>query len=148
MKSAWFVSPDFLDRIAEPSSRFHSDYLAYRRREITRAELIARLPHVAMLGDSACLNIYVSSAWSTVWRRHMRRGGNWFLHRELTPGICSISKELDAITPLVAVECARVGALVDHQHGRQNLFRRVLRHGIFQVKSVKFCEHGAFPISS
>jgi lysophospholipase L1-like esterase len=126
MKSAPFVSPNFLERIAEPESRFHSDYLAYRRGEMTRAELIARLPHVAMLGDSVCMGIYISSPWSTFWRAHTSRGKNWFLRHDAAASICSISKGLETITPFVAIECAGVGALVEDEHGRQNLLRRIL----------------------
>jgi lysophospholipase L1-like esterase len=126
MKSAPFVSPNFLERVAEPDSPFHPDYLAYRRGAITRAELISRLPHVAMIGDSVCTDIYISSPWSTLWRAHRSRGKNWFLHFDAAPTICSISKALETITPFVAIECAGVGALVDHEHGHQNLFRRIL----------------------
>ena len=126
MKSTPFVSPNFLERIAEPESRFRPDYLAYRRREITRAELIDRLPHVAMLGDSACVGIYISSPWSTLWRARTSRGKNWFLHLDTAPSICSVSKGLEAITPFVAIECSGVGALVDDEHCRQNLLRRIL----------------------
>src|SRR6201984_3534442 len=126
MKSAPFISPNFLERVAESESPFHPDYLAYRRSEITRAELITRLPHIAMLGDSVCMGIYISSPWSTFWRAHTSRGKNWFLHLDAAPSICSISKGLEAITPFVAIECAGVGALVDHEHCRQNLFRRIL----------------------
>ena len=126
MKSARFVSPNFLERVAEPESPFHSDYLAHKRGEITRAELISRLPHVAMLGDSVCMGIYISSPWSTLWRAHRSRGKNWFLHFDAAPTIFSISKALETITPFVAIECAGVGALVDHEHGHQNLFRRIL----------------------
>ena len=74
MKAAPFVSPNFLERVAEPESLFHRDYLAYRRGEITRAELIARLPHVAMLGDSVCMGIYISSPWNTLLRARTSRG--------------------------------------------------------------------------
>jgi lysophospholipase L1-like esterase len=126
VKSAPFVSPNFLKRIAEPESPFHSDYLAYRRGEITRAELITRLPHIAMVGDSVCMNIYISSPWSTFWRARTSRRKNWFLHLDAAPGIYSVSKALEAITPFVAAECAGVGALVDHEYGRQNLFRRIV----------------------
>jgi len=84
------------------------------------------LPHVAMIGDSVCTDIYISSPWSTLWRAHRSRGKNWFLHFDAAPTICSISKALEAITPFVAIECAGVGALVDHEHGHQNLFRRIL----------------------
>src|SRR5512133_2976801 len=126
MKSSPFVSPNSLERVAEPASPFHREYLAYRRGEITRAELISRLPHVAMLGDSVCLGIYISSPWSTLWRARTSRGRNWFLHLDAAPSICSISKSLETITPFVAIECAGVGALVDDEHGRQNLLRRIL----------------------
>ena len=37
------ISANVLERIAEPASRFYPNYLAYRNREITRAELVARL---------------------------------------------------------------------------------------------------------
>src|ERR1700757_689783 len=104
MKFAPFVSPNFLKRIAVPESPFHRDYLAYRSGEITHAELITRLPHVAMLGDSVCTGIYISSVWSTFWRVHTSWGKNWFLPSPATPGICSISKNLETITPFVAIE--------------------------------------------
>ena len=126
MKSVRFVSPNFLERVAEPASPFHRDYLAYQGGEVTRAHLISRLPHIAMLGDSVCTGIYISSPWSTLWRAHTSRGKNWFLHLDAAPTVCSISKSLETITPFVAIECAGVGALVDHEHCRQNLFRRIL----------------------
>jgi len=126
MRSALFVSPNFLERVAEPESPFHPDYLAYQGGEITRAELIARLPHVAMLGDSVCTGVYISSPWSTLWRAHTSRGNSWFLHLDAAPSTCSISKSLDRITPFVAIECGGVGALVDDEHRRQNLLRRIL----------------------
>src|SRR6266481_6774827 len=126
MKSAPFVSPNFLERVAEPESPFHLDYLTYGRGEITRAELNNRLPHVAMLGDSVCVGIYISWPWSTLWRARTSRGKNWFLHLNAAPNIFSISKSLETITPFVAIECAGVGALVDHEHGRENLLRRIL----------------------
>src|SRR5262249_37047185 len=126
MKSPPFVTPNFLERVAEPESPFHPDYLAYRRSEITRAQLIARLPHVAMLGDSVCMGIYISSPWSTFWRAHTSHGNSSFLHFVAAPGICSITKSLETITPFVAIECAGVGALVDREHCHQNPFRRML----------------------
>src|SRR5262249_34913724 len=126
MKSAPFVSSNFLERVAENESPFHADYLAYRRGDMTRAELIARLPHVAMLGDSGCMGIYVSSPWSTFWRARTSREKNWFLHLDPSASICSVSKALETITPFVAIEYAGIGALVDHKHEHQNLFRRML----------------------
>ena len=126
MKAAPFISPNFLGRIAEAASPFHVDYLAYRSGEITRAELVRRLPHVAMLGDSVCMGIYISSPWNTLWRARTHCGKNWFLHFDDAPGSCSVSKGLETITPFVAIECAGIGALVDHEQGYQNPFRRIL----------------------
>jgi lysophospholipase L1-like esterase len=143
LKSAPFVSPNFLERISKPESRFHSDYLAYRNREITRRALIARLPHVAMVGDSVCMDIYISSPWSTFWRAHTRRGKNWFLHFDA--GACSISKELEAITPFVAIECAGVGAFVDYEQSRQNPFRPSLGTRNFSAQISELLQSHRFP---
>jgi lysophospholipase L1-like esterase len=145
MKSSRFVSPNFLERIAEPASRFHSDYLAYRRGEITRPELVARLPHVAMVGDSVCINTYISSSWGTFWRARTSRRNNWFLHLEAAPGIHSVSKALQAITPFVAIECAGVGALVDHEHRRQTLFRWILGTRNFSAQLAELLRARRFP---
>ena len=145
MKFIPFVSPNFLERIADPTSRFHSDYLAYRRGEITRAELITRLPHVAMVGDSVCMNVYISSPWSTFWRAHASRRKNWFLNLDAATGVYSISKPLEAITPFVALECAGVGALVDHENGRQSLFRRILGTRDFSAQLAELLRARRFP---
>lgn len=122
------VSGNFLQRIGEPGSRFYSDFLAYQNAEITEAELINRLPHVAMVGDSASMGVHISSVWSTFWRARTCRGNNWFLDTNPLPaGIQSVSKRLEEFTPFVAIECAGIGALVDHEGQRQNFFRRILR---------------------
>jgi lysophospholipase L1-like esterase len=122
------VSANFLGRIGEPASRFHSDYLAYRNGDIPQAELIARLPHVAMIGDSVCTGVYISSAWSTFRRARTCSGNNWFLDTSPAPlGIQSVSKRLEELTPFVAIECAGIGAFVDHEGKRPNFFRRILR---------------------
>jgi lysophospholipase L1-like esterase len=146
MKSARVISSNFLERIADPASQFHPDYLSYRNREITQDELIARLPHVAMLGDSACMGTYISSPWSTFWRAHTRRGSNWFLDNGSSqPGIRGISKRLEEITPLVAVECAGIGALVDHDSERQNFFRRILGTRNFSGQITRLLRARRFP---
>jgi lysophospholipase L1-like esterase len=122
------VSANFLDRIGEPTSRFHPDYLAYRDGKIAQSELIKRLPHVALIGDSVCTGVYISSIWSTLWRARTCSGNNWFLDTNPAPaGVHSVSKRLEDVTPFVAIECAGIGALVDHEGERQSFFRRILR---------------------
>src|SRR5256886_2605691 len=122
------ISEKVLRRLAEPSSPLHSDYLAYRNQEIGWDELVARLPHVALIGDSVCTGVYMSSIWSTFWRARTCCGNNWFLDTNSAPsGIQSISKRLEELSPFVAIECAGIGALVDHEGQRQNFFRRILR---------------------
>ena len=128
MKSAPVISSNFLERIADPASQFHPGYLSYRNGEITKHELVARLPHVAMIGDSVCTGVYISSIWSTFWRTRTCRGDSWFLDINPTPpGIRSVSKKLEEFTPFVAIECAGIGALVDYEGQPQNFFRRILR---------------------
>jgi lysophospholipase L1-like esterase len=126
MKSRWVVSKDFLKRISDPKSRYHSDYLAYRRGEITRRQLISRLPHVAMIGDSVCTGIYVTTRWSTFWRARDRHNGNWFLELSPTSQIQSVSRRLEEMTPFVATHHAGVGAMVDADGERETRFRRIL----------------------
>ena len=127
MKFTRTVSPNFLERIAQPASPFQSDYLAYRNGEITRAVLVSRLPHIAVLGDSVCMGIYISSPWSTFWRARTYRGRNWFLDTGFSrPAVRSVSKRLEQITPFVATEYTGIGAMVDQERGRPNFFRRIL----------------------
>jgi lysophospholipase L1-like esterase len=145
MKLTPTVSANFLECIAEPTSPFHRDYLAYRDQQISWDELVARLPRVAMLGDSVCMGIYISSPWSTFWRAHTSRGTNWFLHFGASPGICSISKRLETITPFVAVECAGVGALVDHHRTRQSFFRWILGTRNFSGQVTRLLRLRRFP---
>src|ERR1700704_6643171 len=110
------VSANFLERVAEPASRFQSDYLAYQNGEITQTELIARLPHVAMIGDSVCMNVCISSILSTSWRARTCQGRNWFLDINSSPkSVRSVSKRLEKLTPFIAIEYAGVGALVDRE---------------------------------
>jgi hypothetical protein len=121
-KSVPVISGNFLERIAEPASRFHPDYLAYRNREITWAELVARLPHVAMIGDSVCTGVYVSSVLSTFWRARTCCGNNWFLDSDLSPAsIRSVSKRLEEFSPVVAI--MRGIGVVDDE-GSSGIFRR------------------------
>jgi lysophospholipase L1-like esterase len=146
MKSAPVISSNFLERIADPASRFHAAYLSYRNGEITKNELVARLPHVAMLGDSVCMDIYISSPWSTFWRAHTCRGRNWFLDTGSSrPGIRSVSKRLEEITPFVAIESAGIGAMVDHERDRHNSFRRILGTRNFSAQINHLLKAQRFP---
>jgi lysophospholipase L1-like esterase len=112
-KSATVTSPDYLQRVSEPSSKFYPDYLEYKQGRISRAELVGRLPHIAMLGDSLSKNMYISSAPSLFWRARTERRKNWFLDTDPAPGsIYSVYERLDKITPLVATEYSSGGARV------------------------------------
>jgi lysophospholipase L1-like esterase len=146
VKSLPVVSKGFLQRIADPKSPFHSHYQEFRRGEITEAQVIARLPHIAMLGDSVCLDLYISSPWSTFWRAHSRRRSNWFLHNgSVTPAVCSACTRLAEITPVIARQYAGIGALVDDEGGHPNFFRRILGTQNFsgQVKQLMRAERFA-----
>src|SRR6266566_724118 len=55
-QSSSVTSPDYRERISQPSSPFYPDYLEYRSGRIDRRELVRRLPHVSMIGDSLSLN--------------------------------------------------------------------------------------------
>ena len=146
MKSVPVISANFLERIADKASRFYPDYLAYQNGEITKQELIARLPHVAMIGDSVCMGVYISSVWSTFWRARTRRGKNWFLDVDPAPrGIRSMSKRLEKVTPFVAMECAGIGALVDHEGQPQNFFRHVLGTRNFSGQITQLLTAERFP---
>jgi lysophospholipase L1-like esterase len=140
------VSENFLERIGEPASPFHADFLAYRNGDMTQAELIARLPHVALIGDSVCTGIYISSIWSTFCRARTCSGHNWFLDTHSGPaGIRSISKRLEEFTPFVAIERAGIGALVDHEGQRQDFFRRILRTHNFSGQTDDLLAMKRFP---
>jgi lysophospholipase L1-like esterase len=83
---------------------------------------------VAIIGDSVCSGVYISSPWSTLWRARRASGGNWCVDAApMSAGIQSVCKRLREITPIVATEYAGIGALVDSEGERQNFFRRILR---------------------
>src|SRR5213079_788625 len=120
--------------------------LAYRNREITKRELIARLPHVALLGDSVCMDIHISSPWSTFWRARTCRGSNWFLDTGSSSSrIRSVSTRLEEITPFVAMEYAGIGALVDHEGVRSNFSRRILGTRNFSGQITQLLRAPRFP---
>ena len=84
-QSSSVTSPDYRERISQPSSPFYPDYLEYRSGRIDRRELVRRLPHVSMIGDSLSLNFYVSAPWSVFWRARTERRKNWFLDTDPAP---------------------------------------------------------------
>jgi lysophospholipase L1-like esterase len=127
MRPLTAISANYLERLADPASRFHGDYLAHRSKQITRAELVARLPHVAMIGDSLSRDIYIASPVSTFWRAHTRRGKNWFFDVDPSPrAVNSVSKRLDKLTPFVAIQCGGLGAMIDSEGKRPNFSRKIL----------------------
>ena len=125
-KRSTVVSPDSLHRIADPSSRFYQDYLAYKHGRIGRADLVARLPHVALIGDSLSKNFYVSSVASVFWRARTEEQRNWFLDTGRSANsIYSLYERMNELTPLVATEYARTGAIVSAQASDEDLLHMV-----------------------
>ena len=128
MKPSTAISPDYLKRIADPKSPLHPTYVAYEQRKISRREVIERLPHVAMMGDSLSKNAYVSSIPSTFWRARTERRRNWFLDTDPSPAsVYSVFERLERLTPLVATEHSGVGAIVDRGDVRESFARRLIR---------------------
>jgi lysophospholipase L1-like esterase len=128
MKSSTAISTDYLKRIADPKSPFHSTYVAYEQGKISRREVIERLPHVAMIGDSLSKNAYVSSIPSTFWRARTERRRDWFLDTDPSPAsVYSVFERLERLTPLVATEHSGVGAIVDRGDARESLARWLVR---------------------
>jgi len=146
MGSATAISADYLKRAAHPESRLHADYLAYKKREITRAQFVARLPHVALIGDSLCRNVYVSSALSTLWRARRRYGNDWFLNTDRSPSnVYGVFERLEKFTPLVATEYGGLGAMVDNGRERLNSFRKILRTRNFSGQVTQLLSRKRFP---
>src|SRR5260370_7035167 len=95
----------YLEWVSQPSSPFYNDYLEYRQGRIGRAELVGRLPHVAMIGDSLAQHFYISSPISLFWRARTQRRKNWFLDTDPDPGtIWSVYERLQTFTPLVPMQ--------------------------------------------
>ena len=145
MRSVRLVA-NYFESPAEPASPLYSDYLAYKSSRITHKEWIARLPHIAMISDSVCTDVYISTAWSTFRRARKSGGKNWFLDVDPGPGsIQSVSKRLEKLTPFVAIECGGVGAMVDDQSERQSLFRRILGTRNFSGQVTQLLRLDRFP---
>ena len=122
------TTPDYLESISRPSSPFYKEYLEYRRGRISRAELVRRLPHVAMMGDSLTQHFYISSPASLFWRARTQRRKNWFLDTDPDPAsIHSVYERLEAFTPLVATEYNGAGALVASSRAGDGFRRKIVR---------------------
>ena len=107
-----------LSAIANPASPLNTDYLEYRQGLLTEAQLMDRLPHIAMVGDSLSRDFYVSSLVSCVWRSKMNHGHDWFLDTDPSANsIYSLYERLAQETPVVACEYSSVGGKVDSGGG-------------------------------
>jgi lysophospholipase L1-like esterase len=107
-----------LSAISNPASPHHTDYLEYRQGRLTEAQLMDRLPHIAMVGDSLSRDFYVSSIVSCVWRSKMNHGRDWFLDTDSSPtSVYSLYERLAQETPVVACEYSSVGGKVDSGGG-------------------------------
>jgi hypothetical protein len=138
-KSRTAISPNYLERISEPSSKFYPDYLKYKQGRISRAEIVRRLPHIAMLGDSLCQNFYISAVPSMFWRARTERRKNWFLDTDSSPqSIDSLYERLEKFTPLIATEYSCDGAKVEPAQMPEDFSRRLagVRNLSGQVRQV------------
>ena len=66
----------YLEWFSQPLSPFYNGFLEYRQGRIGRAELVRRLPNVAMMGDSLTQHFYISSLISLFWRARTQRRKN------------------------------------------------------------------------
>jgi len=122
------TTPNYLARVSDPSSAFYQDYLDYRQGKIGRTDLVNRLPHVAMIGDSLTLNFHFSSLASSFWRARTERRKNWFLDSDADPGsIFSVFERLERVTPVVVTEYNGAGALVAPPQSKEDLKERLVR---------------------
>ncbi len=113
-----------LSAISNPASPHHTDYLEYQQGRLTEAQLLDRLPHIAMVGDSLSRDFYVSSLLSCVWRSKMNHGHDWFLDTDPSAdSVYSLYERLAQETPLVACEYSSVGGRVDSGGGGHCVLR-------------------------
>jgi lysophospholipase L1-like esterase len=107
-----------LSAISNPASPHHTDYLEYQQGRLTKAQLLDRLPHIAMVGDSLSRDFYVSSLVSMIWRSKMNHGRDWFLDTDPSANsVYSLYERLAQETPLVAWEYSSAGGKVDSGGG-------------------------------
>ncbi len=146
MHSSTAVSSDYLQRMAEPRSRYHAAYLQYRNRQMSARELVARLPHVALIGDSLSKDMYVSSVPSTFWRARTRRGHDWYLDTDANrQSIYSVFERMQKITPLVATEYSGAGAQVDAGTTPASFVRQLVRTRNFAGQVDQLLKARRFP---
>ncbi len=118
---------NYLERVSNPSSPCYRDYLEYRQRKIDRVELVNRLPHVAMLGDSLTQHFYMSALPSVFWRARTAWRKNWFLDTDPDPkSVFSVYERLERISPLVAAEYNGAGALVAPSRSEEDLRKKLV----------------------
>jgi len=107
-----------LSAISNPGYPHHSDYLEYQQGRLTEAQLLERLPHIAMIGDSLSRDFYVASLLSMIWRSKMNHGRDWFLDTDPSANsVYSLYERLAQETPLVAWEYSSAGGKVDSGGG-------------------------------
>jgi len=143
-KSKSVITPDYLERTSHPSSVFYKDYLEYEQGSLTKDQLIRRLPHVAMIGDSLVKNMYVASIPSMFWRVRTEHQRNWFLDTDKSPdSIYSIYERLEKFTPLAAIEYSGAGANVDS--GGDTFFQMLSKTSNFSKQVDQILEKERFP---
>ena len=109
-----------LSVIANPAAPHHTDYLEYQQGRLTEAQLLDRLPHIAIIGDSLSRDFYISSLVSMVWRSKMNHGCDWFLDTDPSAtSVYSLYERLARETPLAACEYSSAGGKVDSGGGRK-----------------------------
>lgn len=146
MRKITVVSANYLERIADPASRFHAHYLDYKNGRIDRAQLIARLPHVAIIGDSLSRDAHISSPLSTFWRARRRYGNDWFLNTDPSPvSVYSVFERLEKLTPLAVTEHGGLGAMVDSEQDRQSFSRKIIRTRNFSGQVSQVLSQERFP---
>jgi lysophospholipase L1-like esterase len=139
-------TPDYRERVSQASSPFYNDYLEYRQGRIDRAELVRRLPHVAMMGDSLTQHFYISSPISLFWRATTQRRKNWFLDTDPDPAsIWSVYERLETFTPLVATEYNGAGALVAPIRASEGMRRRIVRTRNLSGQARQILRNKRFP---
>jgi lysophospholipase L1-like esterase len=140
------TSPDYVKRVSSRSSRFYRDYVEYEQNRISRAELVRRLPHVALLGDSLSKDVYICPTPRLFWRVRTAQRRNWFLDTDPRPeSIRSFYERINEVTPLIATEYASAGAFVTAGSGDEALKQRLVRVHNFAGQVDRLLKAKRFP---